>query len=381
MVKASLLIVLGSVMLGCGSSGNGDGEDKGGAGGATTSGAGGVATGGSAGTSTSGGVAGGGASPAGAPAGGASVTSTAPGVIESGPECLPRGPGPEELGSAYEVLFGEPVGTVVAIETGASGAYIATEDSLYRIAPGSAKPELFITDNDFGYPNSPGADGMLRVDATLVYWASSGDIRRATVADFKVETIVTGVANVDFLEIDDQNLYFCVREENVIYKAPLTGGAPEELSRDKVSVQDMKVDSGYVYVSEFESGRIVRFPTAGGEIEYVSPSGLFTLGVRPSGDTVYWADDGGIYATPLASPDTRVLLSRPTTSGPFGGARVNNIAIRGDRLYWRDSAGAVGWTKTDGSQCDVTVAADASEFAVDAEHVYIDSARVALPAK
>jgi hypothetical protein len=289
---------------------------------------------------------------------------------------LPVGPSAEELGSAHEVLFDMPVG-VVAIETGPSGAYVATTDSLYRIAPDSAMPELVVVDDDFGYSNSPGADGMLRVDATHVYWASSTDIRRASVDDPSVETIVADVAGVDFLEIDAESVYFCVREENVIYKAPLAGGAAVELSRDEVSVQDLKVDSGYVYVSEFESGRVARFPVAGGPVEFVSPAGLFTLGIRPSGDTVYWADDGGIYSTAIATPNAQVKLSRPPSSGPFGASRVNNIVLRGDRLYWRYD-GYVGWTKTDGSQCDVTVASEASDFGVDAEHVYVDQARVAL---
>lgn len=385
MVKGMFWVVLGWLVLGCGE-GSGDGGEggssgvaTGGSAGETTGGTGAKASGGT-GAKASGGSSDGGAGVAGSATGGSggSGVTTLPGVIETGPDCLPRGPDADELGSAYEELFEMTLGNVVAIETGPSGAYFATDASLYRLAPDSTAPELVVEDDDFGYPNSPGADGMLRVDASHVYWASSSDIRRAAVDDFVVETIVADVANVDFLEIDAESVYFCVRETNVIYKAPLAGGAAVELSRDEVSVQDMKVDSGYVYVSEFESGRVARFPVGGGPVEYVSPAGLFMLGIRPSGDTVYWADDGGLYSTPLSSPNSRMKLSRPTTSGPFGAARVNNLVLREDRLFWRDSEGNVGWTKTDGSQCDVTVADNATEFAVDAEYVYVNQARIAF---
>jgi hypothetical protein len=102
------------------------------------------------------------------------------------------------------------------------------------------------------------------------------------------------------------------------------------------------------------------------------------LGIRPSGNTVYWSDDGGLHSTPLSSPASGMQLSRPASGGPFGADRVNNIVLLGDRLYWCDSEGYVGWTKTDGSQCDVVVAGIATEFAVDAEYIYVNGARIAL---
>jgi hypothetical protein len=300
-----------------------------------------------------------------------------PGLIETGPDCTPLGPDTRKLGAAYETLLDGAVGRIVALESSASGTYIATTERLYRVAPGSATPELVVENDDFGSSNSPGADGMLRVDATHVYWASSTDVRRASVDDFTVETIVPDVADIDFVELDAENVYFCVRETNVIYKAPLAGGAAEEISNGELSVQDMKVDAGYVYVSDFTSDQVVRFPVTGGELEHVSPIALFLLGNRPSGNTVYWADDGGLSSTPLANPTSETRLSRPTNGGPFGVARVNNIVLRGDRLFWLDSDGAAGWTKTDGSQCDLTVRSGASEFAVDDTYVYVDHARVA----
>lgn len=331
------------------------------------------------GSKSTGGTSGSGAGFAGSSSGGMGGMEdfNRPGLIETGPDCRPLGPDTIKLGAAYETLLDEIVGRIVALETGPSGTYAATTERLYRIAPGSATPELVIEDDDFGSSNSPGADGMLRVDATHVYWASSTDIRRASVDDFAVETIASDIADIDFVELDAENVYFCVRETNVIYKAPLAGGAAVEISNGQVSVQDMKVHAGYVYVSDFTSDQVVRFPVAGGAVEYLTPDGLFLLGNRPSADTVYWADDGGLHSTPLSNPTTYTILSRPTNGGPFGVARVNNIVLRGDRLFWLDSDGAVGWTKTDGSQCDLTVRAGASEFAVDDTYVYVDHARVA----
>jgi len=376
MAKIAPWVSLVLVVSGCDGS-KSEGDSGGSSGGSATGGSAGAGvTGGSNSTGGTSGSGGGFAGSISAGTGGMPDFNR-PGVIETGPDCWPFGPDAIKLGTAYEPLLDEIVGRIVALESGLSGTYAATTERLYRFAPGSATPELVVEDDDFGSSNSPGADGMLRVDTTHVYWASNTDVRRASVDDFTVETIVSDIANIDFLELDAENVYFCVRETNVIYKAPLAGGAAVEISNGQVSVQDMKVHAGYVYVSDFNSDRVVRFPVTGGEPQYVSPVGLFQLGNRPSEDTVYWADDGGLYSTPLATPTAQTRLSRPTNTGPFGVARVNNIVLRGDRLFWLDSDGNVGWTKTDGSQCDLTVRAGASEFAVDDTYVYVDHARVA----
>lgn len=377
MAKIALWASLVLVVSGC--DGSESADDGGGASGGSSATGGSAGAGVTGGSNSTGGTSGSGAGFAGSSFGGMDGMAdfNRPGLIETGPDCRPLGPDTIKLGAAYETVLDEIVGSIVALESGPSGTYAATTRRLYRIAPGSATPELVVEDDDFGSSNSPGADGMLRVDATHVYWASSTDVRRASVDDFTVETIVPDIANIDFLELDAESIYFCVRETNVIYKAPLAGGAAVEISNGQVSVQDMKVHAGYVYVSDFTSGQVVRFPVAGGELQSVSPVGLFLLGNRPSADTVYWADDGGLNATPLTNPTAETHLSSPTNGGPFGVARVNNIVLRGDRLFWLDSDGSAGWTKTDGSQCDLTVRAGASEFAVDDTYLYVDHARVA----
>ena len=43
--------------------------------------------------------------------------------------------------------------------------------------PGTKTFQVVVPDADVGYSSSPGADGVERVDATHVYWASTMGIR------------------------------------------------------------------------------------------------------------------------------------------------------------------------------------------------------------
>jgi hypothetical protein len=55
-----------------------------------------------------------------------------------------------------------------------------------------------------------------------------------------------------------------------------------------------------------------------------------------------------------------------------------SFTLCGDRVFWLDSDGNVGWSKPTHTQCDLTVRAGASEFAVDDAYVYADRGREVL---
>jgi hypothetical protein len=258
----------------------------------------------------------------------------------------------------------------MAVEAAPSGVYFS-HAGISRIDPGSATPTPVVAHATVISSNKPGADGMLRVDDTHLYWAEADAIRRAPLATGIAE-LVASVSSVDFIGLDADNVYFNVREANTISKVPLAGGKVSDIAAG-LQLQDMKVDGGYVYFSDVSSGRIGRVSVSGGSVEWLHDPVLFVRGISPSGSALYWVSDNAIESTPLGEPADATLLGYGGP-GSVRATRINNMVLDNERLYWLDDGNNLGWTKIDGTQCDVImgdIAGFVDDFAVDDRYAYV----------
>jgi hypothetical protein len=105
-------------------------------------------------------------------------------------------------------------------------------------------------------------------------------------------------------------------------------------------------------------------PVTGGDPEGLTRDADFPGGMWIEGATIYWTDRASIYATPIGDWQTSSRLGGGTDD-------VGQLRVEGNRIYWRDSNGTIGWTDQDGTDC--AVVGRGNDIAVHGTDLYVSS--------
>ncbi|MDI1442597.1 DUF5050 domain-containing protein [Polyangium sp. 6x1] len=255
----------------------------------------------------------------------------------------------------------------------ASGVYWTREDSVWRADPGGASPERLAQGFQSAYTLAMDADALYVVDYAekLVRVDKDGS---ATVV--LAENVGSAVA------VDENRVYFTTTEG--VFRTSKDASDVESVA----SIPDadsIALDDAYVYVRTIgnvgdSSGRTVRVPKAGGEIEEIAPPApvayhYFSHELAVDGANVYWVEPsaGTLMKAPKAG-GTPVVLAKDLAdpmSLTLDGGHVY-VTLRSKDGGSVDERGVIRVPKEGGAVEDVARGGRISAYdvAVDATHVY-----------
>jgi len=321
---------------------------------------------GQAGTAAIGGAA---AAPAAAGAGaGADVDAGPPEPVPAG-ACVPQGPRADQLGATRAVLYaGERALGAVAVQR--QGVFVADADAgIFRIDPGGTALERVV---------SARTSEFLAADLNL-YWFESGSIHRASLnaTDATPDPVAEGLpAMITLGAFDETNLYAHDGARRQLSRLPIAGGTALPLASG-VRVQGMKLHAGFLYYSELDAAQVFRLRSDGGDPQQLTSESNASLGaVETDGTTLYWSTGIQIRAAALDPPVTSKPLGVGGPRAQGGRGSVTRALLVGDRPYWSDREGSLGWTAVDGSVCALVVSGvtQINGWDVDDSAVYLSTA-------
>lgn len=296
--------------------------------------------------------------------------------------CVPKGPTVAEV-PGVEVIaeYPEKLGdylNAVALHEGTL-YWAMWQDGIYRRAAGSAEPELVIDTSSRVY-------NMIATEDYL-YWIQDNDqkLMRASLTTLPAapEQILVDVRPLG-LTADSENLYFIRQGEVAIFKLPfveaLPGGdaAPTALVSDASSAFMSPNSERLFYVT---NQTLYSVPIAGGPVKGQGALGGLS-GVLATDDALYIASDDDIYRREIDGP-TNGTGNTPLARGNLASATspyrlpLEEMRVEGDRLYYREEAGALAWVKTDGSDCRIVAKVPAPkrsenlQWVMDDTHFYV----------
>ncbi|HEX2882446.1 MAG TPA: hypothetical protein VHO25_23155 [Polyangiaceae bacterium] len=365
----------GSIGNAGGSTGGANGDSASSSGGDTNTSGGGANSGGATsngGANANGGVsAGGAAGSAGAPAGAANFD---PEFDPTSGACIPKGPQVTDIQGVEVIYESEHLGGdfySLAMHDGwfywSSSSAPEDEDlGIRRRAPGSTENEMVVP-GEFAW-------GMFVTD-THLYWVGSNlrTLMRAPLAQLPAtpEQVREGVREAPLL-FDQQDIYFVSNAECCVFKWPIADAVPGGSMPTPILTEQRPADMAlageellYMYTQD-----IWGVPLAGGTPHaLLSSSSLSDFAA--TADTLYLAIGANITKRPLADPTVDAA-----TPLAFTASTAHELLLDGDRLYYRGGGTAIGWVKTDGSDCRVIAHTETASLAdhrwvMDDTHVYL----------
>ena len=221
----------------------------------------------------------------------------------------------------------------------------------------------------------------IAVDASFVYWSDTGPaIMKVPVGGGTPTQVVAGGDKNACVAVDGSGVYYIDADQ--LMKAPLSGGGAAPLASGQHLVKGAPIVAagGYVYWITDVYGNVDAYngknavvrvsTTSGAAVEIVSAEVVGVPGGLAVDDSnVYYSDQSGVFARPLAAP---------TTATPFGqsSVHINAIAVGGGHLAMNEIAapgtGDVAVFRTDGMMRVVVSQSLAQPLAVDDRGVYIN---------
>jgi hypothetical protein len=320
---------------------------------------------GGAGRAGSAGVSGGGGSGGSNAAGAGGGVSTVDQTVPEG-ACVPDGPSVDQLGASRTVVYSGPR-ALGAIAVRRENLVVADADAgLFRVPLASSAFERVVEAR---------VSDFLAGDLNL-YWYEDRAIWRASLSDTDAapDPVAQNLsAEVAVRAFDETNLYVVGASARVIATVPIAGGATTNLASG-VDVRDLELHAGFLYYAELGSKHVLRVSIDGGEPEPLTASAGQALATATTdGAVLYWSDGIAIFAAPIddGAELEAIGVAGPDASGGHGALRRLHLA--GDRLYWSDAAGNLGWTAIDGSECALIVAGliGLQGWDVDGEAAYV----------
>jgi len=223
----------------------------------------------------------------------------------------------------------------------------------------------------------------LAVDGSFVYWSDGTPaIMKIPVAGGMPAVVVAGGDKNTCVAVDGSGVYYF--EADKLMKVPLGGGsaAPLATGQHLLKGAPLVAAGGFVYwitdvygdVDAYNGkNAIVRASTTtAGSVTVVDAEVVGNPGGLAVDDSnVYYSDQSGVFARPLAAP---------TTATPFGQSALhgNAIALGGGHLAMSEisgvGAGDIAVFRTDGMMRVVVSPSLAQPLAVDDRGVYINGA-------
>jgi hypothetical protein len=298
--------------------------------------------------------------------------------------CRPDGPSADKLGAARTVLYSGPRKLGALSERRGQVFVLDTMAGILRLSEGATELERV---------TAVPASEFLVADLNVYVFHDDGLWRVGISA---VDAIPDPVAvrlghQVALLRNDGTHLYFADARPRGLYRVPIAGG-PLETIASAVDARDQVVQSGFVYFADGADKRVQRVPITGGAPMPVSPVALSEpTAVAVAGDAVYWADDFELVASSSANTTARSSLAIAGLRASGRPARVLRLELAGERLYFSDDGGNLGWTALDGKTCGLIAKGVAgltsTDIAADGKAAYLSVAagsvhelwRVSLP--
>ncbi|HEY1585472.1 MAG TPA: hypothetical protein VGH63_07260 [Polyangia bacterium] len=223
----------------------------------------------------------------------------------------------------------------------------------------------------------------LAADGSFVYWSDGTPaVMKVPVKGGTPIQVVAGGDKNTCVAVDGNGIYYVDADQ--IMMAPLSGGGASPLASGQHVLKGAPifVHGGFVYwitdvygnVDAYNGmNAVVRVPTTtNNSIEVIVTDLIGNPGGLAVDDTnVYYSDQSGVFARPLAAP---------ATSTPFGQSSLhgNAIAVGANTLAMNEIAaigsGDVAVFRTDGNARTVVSPSLAQPLAVDDKGVYINGA-------
>lgn len=333
-------------------------------GGATDSAKGGAAAEGSEPSASGGTIAAGtGGQTGGAPESAAGSPGTGEVTTYSGPSCKPLdGPSYEDQSPTIIELEGN-IHALEATETGV--LFLEHGVGVHRWDEDSHSSELMVPAPPDDAVAHTVCGGLLRVNATHVFFAQDAQLWRAPLAEpAATELLATQEGSLVAVALGPSHAYFVTQSPYTVQRVSLEGG-PAELLDDQSEAQQVDVQGDWVYFTSFAEDRVGRIPVAGGAVEWVTEPLSMVAPLEVSSEAIYWGAGLSLMAKPLADASSSVQIG---SMGPMSGAGVpefTRMVLVGQRLIWCDSAQNVGWTTTDGASCALLMRGSWSEHVED----------------
>jgi hypothetical protein len=221
----------------------------------------------------------------------------------------------------------------------------------------------------------------LAADANFVYWSDGTPaVMKVPVGGGTPAQVVPGGDKNGCVAVDGSGVYYF--DADKLMKAPLSGGGAAPLASGQHLLKGAPIVAagGFVYFSTDVYGNVDAYngknaivrvsTTAGGAVEVVSAELTGNPGGLAVDDTnVYYSDQTGVFARPLAAP---------ATATPFGQSSLhgNALALGAGHLAMNEIAavgsGDVAVFRTDGMMRVVVSPSLAQPLAVDDKGVYIN---------
>ena len=278
-------------------------------------------------------------------------------------------------------------GAISNVDAGSAGGPLASE-----LPACSEQPEqACILHSELATPTS-GA-----IDAQFLYWTErgtedslgnyrfDGSVQAQPLAGGAAITLAAGQSAPDARVLHDDHAYWLnhaydnERKDGAVMRVALSGGSPELVAGDLITVRGLAVDGTYVYffksVLNSEEQTLYRVPKDGSS----GPEGLY-LGVRDfrgsllhDGGTLYWKSQGVLRAMPVSGGTPQDLSA--TRDG--AASRNGGMVLVDDTFYWTwETVASCGVGAIARSGGDARLLAlyetesSPSGLAVDATHVY-----------
>ena len=287
--------------------------------------------------------------------------------VDMGPPCQPpSAPDLSELMSKV-LRTGEPNDLRVIGDQ----LFVADGDTIIRMPLSGGSSEEVA---------APGLGGIFGLDAnsTHLFFELDGTIWRVPIdaVGATPEGVYVPTADEVFMAVDDTHVYLKTSSMGDVSRVTIEGsfvmdaGVPTDsgVSMDSGIAMDggvgeaivsgvterlFSVIDGYVYFSR-DLGldyQVLRVPVSGGSEEKVAVLPWPMCAVS-DGTHVYIGGRGGIHQVAPGQDPVQIML-RPDDY-PWNGD-IEQMLVRGQRIYFVNDAGTLGWTKLDGTRCDTIV--------------------------
>jgi hypothetical protein len=256
--------------------------------------------------------------------------------------------------------------------------FIEDTIGVQRIAAAGGEPEVLVP---FAAP------GFFRVEGGFIYYGAQPNstellpIFRVPLAMPDAQPEEIGATRREgLLDIADGYIYGFDRAARELWRQEFTSGTVEVLLAGVEDVPAADVADGVVYYANNSFGveNVFSLPVTGGTPSRLSVGSHFALAsLEVIGDHIYWADNNAMYVTDRTATDPKDSTVRLGGYGPaaFGNRSARDFMERGDRVYWVDDEGTVGWTSADRTQCGAVITTSVAELlALGPDHVYVEQA-------
>jgi hypothetical protein len=185
-----------------------------------------------------------------------------------------------------------------------------------------------------GLYNDPTPE-LIAVDATHVYIALPGQIIVQTNSSTSV--IASGKFDPSCIAIDRTNVYW-TSTAGALMQVSNSGGKVTTLASGQMTVQGIAVDATSVYWTSRSGGTVMKVAIDGGSPVTLASGQNLPYGIAVDATSVYWAnqglanqDDGSIMKVSLQGGTPIVLAS--------GQAQPNSVAVDAESVYWSAPGG------------------------------------------